>query len=435
MADLDPGVEPELDRFSRILPLPYRVSIIAVLGVWAWGVNLHYLYLIKIDVPALIRYPGRTSIHHAPHHASVYRLATLLSIPLAISLLLFWAITHGSASAVVAWEILPQSYIFLLIILFILPFYQLSKSGRYRFLSTLKRVSLGGLAQPQDGKFGDILLADVLTSYAKVLGELFVSICMFFSHDASSTAKPNRSCGGAILVPLLISIPSIIRLRQCLIEFLRVRLGKQNSNGGWGGQHLANALKYSTAFPVIILSAIMRSPNHQEATGLSEKSLYHLWLFAVLVNSLYSFYWDVTKDWDLTLLTSRRSPPTRFPRPATPSRSSGSLYPYGLRPIRHFHTPNFYYIAILIDFILRFTWSIKLSPHLDHFNDIEAGVFTMEVLEVARRWMWIFFRVETEWVRTIEAEDGGFSLTGNGAAGGGPMEILLGDMTGKIDDD
>jgi hypothetical protein len=24
----------------------------------------------------------------------------------------------------------------------------------------------------------------------------------------------------------------------------------------------------------------------------------------------------------------------------------------------------------------------------------------MEILEVVRRWMWIFFRVETEWVRT-----------------------------------
>jgi len=38
-----------------------------------------------------------------------------------------------------------------------------------------------------------------------------------------------------------------------------------------------------------------------------------------------------------------------------------------------------------------------LSPHLDHFNDLEGGIFVMEFLEVLRRWMWIFFRVETEW--------------------------------------
>ena len=43
------------------------------------------------------------------------------------------------------------------------------------------------------------------------------------------------------------------------------------------------------------------------------------------------------------------------------------------------------------------TWSFKLSPHLDHFNDLEGGIFLMELLEVFRRWVWIFFRVETEW--------------------------------------
>jgi len=47
--------------------------------------------------------------------------------------------------------------------------------------------------------------------------------------------------------------------------------------------------------------------------------------------------------------------------------------------------------------MLRCTWSFKLSPHLDHFNDLEGGIFVMEFLEVLRRWMWIFFRVETEW--------------------------------------
>ena len=83
---------------------------------------------------------------------------------------------------------------------------------------------------------GDILLADVLTSYAKVLGDLFVSGCMFLSPDISSTDKPDRNCGGAYMVPLIISIPSMIRLRQCLIEYMRVRNNpNKNASTGWGG--------------------------------------------------------------------------------------------------------------------------------------------------------------------------------------------------------
>jgi len=72
-------------------------------------------------------------------------------------------------------------------------------------------------------------------------------------------------------------------------------------------------------------------------------------------------------------------------------------YPYGLRRHRWIHEKELYYGAIVLDGILRCTWSIKLSPHLDRFNDLEGGIFVMEALEVIRRWVWVFFRVECEW--------------------------------------
>ena len=203
-----------------------------------------------------------------------------LSIPLICSFLLFWAITRGNSSAVRDWDILPQSYLALFAIVFIIPIHSFSRLGRYRFLATLRRISIGGIAETQDGKFGDILLADVLTSYAKVLGDLFISACMFFSSSHSSTAKPDRSCGGAFMVPLIIAIPSFIRLRQCLIEYRRVRLNMKSAgdsgSSGWGGQHLANALKYSSAFPVIVLSALQRGYD-PKGIGMSEAGLFRLW--------------------------------------------------------------------------------------------------------------------------------------------------------------
>jgi hypothetical protein len=68
-------------------------------------------------------------------------------------------------------------------------------------------------------------------------------------------------------------------------------------------------------------------------------------------------------------------------------------------------------MAIAIDLLLRCTWSFKLSPHLDHFNDLEGGIFLMELMEVVRRWMWIFFRVETEWGEHYEPHEGFCLLT------------------------
>jgi len=132
----------------------------------------------------------------------------------------------------------------------------------------------------------------------------------------------------------------------------------------------------------------------------------------------------VAKDWDLTLF-------------APASVRNNPEHPWGLRRHTHFHTKEMYYGAIVIDFMLRCTWSLKLSPHLDHFNDLEGGIFVMEFLEVLRRWMWIFFRVETEWGKSfgsifIEQKHANLHpvRTNRGPI---PDDTLLGDLNGSID--
>ena len=133
-------------------------------------------------------------------------------------------------------------------------------------------------------------------------------------------------------------------------------------------------------------------------------SLYRAWVLACLVNSLYSFYWDVTKDWDLTLL-------------APASEREAPDHPFGLRRRLHVHRPGVYYFAIALDLLLRHTWMIKLSAHLDRMTDWEGGIFAIQACEVFRRWVWIFFRVEAEWIRTT-------------SEGLGADDVLLVDLQG-----
>lgn len=444
--------------------------------MWAWGLNLHYLTALKIDVAQLIRYTpqereattanghahhGRPSPHYQTqtHHGSTYRLATTLSAVLGSSLVLFWLLTRRDPQRVVDLDWLPMSTLLALALVFAFPpvrgvgargggpvwasaagsyVSSLPHSGRMRLLATLRRVSVGGLARTRDGKFGDILLADALTSYAKVIGDLYVAICMFVTPDGSSTARPDRSCGGTVVVPALMALPSLIRLRQCLIEYGRVRRslhseeslpggGRPGGGGdlllasssppssGWGGQHLANAAKYASAFPVIVLSALMRSAQRAaDGSGdgdVSTPGLYRAWLVAVLFNSLYGFYWDVAKDWDLTLFSSSRD-------------RSAPDHPWGLRRRLMIHVPAVYYIVIVLDLLLRCTWSIKLSAHLDHVADFESSLFLVELAEVFRRWVWIFFRVEAEWLRNIQQP-----------VGLGTDDAMLADYVTKYDDE
>lgn len=160
-------------------------------------------------------------------------------------------------------------------------------------------------------------------------------------------------------------------------------------------------------------------------------------LLSALVNSLYSFWWDVTFDWGFDLLRPKEkrrstaranSPPRPLMLPRLHSRSAllgsqdpedaskesleeaerfdfyegpAKRYPYGLRSLLLFPLPV-YPFAILVDLILRLTWSAKLSSHLHSFIDEDRAIFLIEFAEMFRRWMWVFLRVEWEVVRERE---------------------------------
>ena len=114
---------------------------------------------------------------------------------------MFWKFTSGDASAVLTYEILPLSCFASIFLLAICPFNIIYRDERFRFLRVFKRIAVGGL--DQEGKFGDIMLADILTSYAKLLGDLWVTGCMFLG-GISPAGKPDRACGGKLAVPFVI---------------------------------------------------------------------------------------------------------------------------------------------------------------------------------------------------------------------------------------
>ena len=251
------------------------------------------------------------------------------------------------------------------------------------------------------------------------------------------------------------SIPYAVRLRQCLVEY--------NAPNNESRRPLYNALKYASSFPVIYLSAAQRivvsdmmalkGEDAARETWHGEHQLFRLWcainfliavtslicslcrLLAAAFNSLYSFWWDVTNDWGLDLLQPKHAggpihPSSHPPRPLLLPRlhSRSALlkhpvvspdglpdesvddppalshvhqrgpHPWGLRPVL-LYPLAVYPFAIIVDLILRMTWSAKLSSHLHSFASGDLVIFWIELAEVVRRWMWVFLRVEWELVK------------------------------------
>ncbi|KAB5515940.1 hypothetical protein DKX38_026588 [Salix brachista] len=178
--------------------------------------------------------------------------------------------------------------------------------------------------------FADFFVADILTSMSKVFSDVERSVCRMVHRQVATIAwfEADSVCGShSIGIPVALVLPYIFRLFQCLRQYKDTKEKTTLLNG--------------------------------------------------VINSLYSFYWDVTRDWDLSSFS-------RIFKSNKPSLCSHLLY--GRQWVLFW--------VIGSNFILRLAWTYKLSAHLRHNY---LTVFTITALEMFRRFQWVFFRVENEW--------------------------------------
>ncbi|PIA42651.1 hypothetical protein AQUCO_02000237v1 [Aquilegia coerulea] len=280
--------------------------------------------------------------------------------------------SHGEVSLAASQPVLLYAAVAMLLIF---PFDIFYLSSRYYLLRTLWRI----LLPLQAITFSDFFVADILTSMAKVLSDLERSACRMVHRQVATIAwfEADSVCGShSIAIPLVLVLPYMCRFFQCLRQYKDT--GEKTT--------LFNALKYSTAIPVIFLSALKYHVFPDRWTNIYRP----LWLLSSVVNSLYSFYWDVTRDWDLSS--------SRIFMFKNPSLISNLL-----------HARQWLLFWVLAsNLILRCTWTYKLSAHLRH-NYIT--VFTITLLEMLRRFQWIFFRVDNEWNKMNHRQSSSLPMT------------------------
>ncbi|XP_019055871.1 PREDICTED: SPX and EXS domain-containing protein 5-like isoform X2 [Nelumbo nucifera] len=293
-------------------------------------------------------------------HKEIWKCATWMTIIVPTSMTAYLCLySNGKESLAASQPVLLYAAVTMVLIF---PFDKFYLSSRYYLLRTLGRI----LLPLQAITFSDFFVADILTSMAKVLSDLERSVCHMVHQQVATIAwfEADSVCGShSIAIPLVLVLPYICRLFQCLRQYKDT---KEETT-------LLNALKYFTAVPVIFLSALKYHVFPDRWTKIYRP----LWLLSSVINSLYSFYWDVIQDWDLSIF----SPIFRFNRPRICSNML-----YGRKWV--------YFWAIGSNLILRCTWTYKLSSHLRHNY---LTVFTITALEILRRFQWVFFRVENEW--------------------------------------
>ncbi|WFD31793.1 protein-ER retention protein [Malassezia sp. CBS 17886] len=382
--------------FSLLLPPAFRVLLMVALGLVGSAVDVQVLQGWGMNLwtsQGLAQLPS----HHAPPSAA-----------------------HAASSGAALLYLLAACYAGWAFVCWTPYWYSVDTLHGVRTRGaqgweTLVRLCTPSLHQPV--LFCDVVAADILTSFAKVLGDVWQSLVVVYAtlEGVVVNASFLWDAQMSIVVPMLISAPYCIRLRQCLSEYLMTPAPTRTR------RPLYNALKYASAFPVIWMSALQRWTPHtpaMEAYGifLLPRTLRQtLWLLAVLFNTLFSFWWDVTNDWGLDLLQRpawetlrahhipelhRRSDAHADGAEATASTRHARRGSVLRGPEKPLPLPAvLYYAFILVNLVLRFTWSLKLSAHLQYLADWQRGLVLLEALEIVRRSVWVLLRVEWEYVR------------------------------------
>jgi len=180
-----------------------------------------------------------------------------------------------------------------------------------------------------------------------------------------------------VLQPGVVFLPLWFRFIQCLIR-------QRQTGDRW--PHQFNALKYGLMMTVTLFGAL-----HPLYTTFQSTVQFQLfWIALFTISTLYSAYWDICVDWGLgkvrlNFLNDRQMYPERW----------------------------WYYGAMVLDLALRFVWLYTLVPPQTQ-NGNTSGVSRFYVtaanwfapiamlLEMVRRTVWGFFRLENEQLRNTE---------------------------------
>lgn len=251
------------------------------------------------------------------------------------------------------------------------PLKLMHRKGRFALIKSLFRVVTAPFHKVT---FGDFWLADQLNSLVVVFLAVEYSVCYVlwdWTHPPDSQVCGLKTFMG--IRPVLTLLPAMFRFWQCIRDYYDSKKI----------QHFLNAIKYSTTFWVVVTAALysLHYPSGYPLDGAWDTvGLVYvaLWAVASCLRALYTFVWDVNRDWGLWRTTQRGR--------------------WLLRGDIVYKRPCIYHCAIFLDLILRFSQTLKISLGVYLHVSSDLLFTSLAVAEVFRRFVWNFFRVEFQHV-------------------------------------
>ncbi|XP_969695.2 solute carrier family 53 member 1 [Tribolium castaneum] len=341
----------------RIVCRLYRGPFLIIEFLFLWGINIYGWRSSGVNHVLIFEMDPRN--HLSEQH--IIEMAAIFGVIWCVSALSFLYSTELSIPAYIN----PFVLVLLMSAFLFNPTKTLRHEARFWALRVLGKVLTAPFFYVT---FADFWIADQLNSIVNLFTDIHYFFCFYLTNPSWSVGQDTNYCveKHMIIRPFMACLPAWFRFAQCL---RRYRDTKE------AFPHLANAAKYATSFFVVIFTALNTAYSEGEA-GMMESPFFYLWITASLISSCYAYTWDIKLDWGLF-----------------DSKAGDNKF---LREEIVYSSTWFYYFAIVEDFILRFGWAFSMSLTEMGYVHADLMVTILAPLEVFRRFVWNFFRLENE---------------------------------------
>ncbi|KAG6546090.1 hypothetical protein Mapa_012496 [Marchantia paleacea] len=351
----EPAGGPESIYLKTIFPL-FSVSALIIIHMIMYGFNVYYCRKWKINYAFMFDFKQGTELRHR----EILMAGTVLMTILLAAMTGHVALHSVTDSPYV--DFIPLGVFMILVILLFFPLNFFYLSSRKFLLICFIHLALAPLYKVV---LPDFFLGDQLTSQVPMMRNFQYLVCYF----TSSYFKTSNADGCTLnstfrgFVYFISLLPYWWRFLQCLRRYFEEHDFHQFQNAG----------KYLSAM-VAVGIRIQQS-----------RSTAVVWTVLLVLSSIFAtafqIYWDLVVDWGVLRRTSKNK----------------WLRDNLIMP----RSKYIYFLAMISNVILRLAWVQSITRFRFGQMDLFVADFFFASLEVIRRGIWNFFRLENEHLNNV----------------------------------
>lgn len=341
---------------ETMFPL-YSLFGFIVVHMIMYASNIYFWKRYRVNYSFIFGFKEGTELGYRPVLLLSFGLGTLALAAVLINLDMEMDPNTNDYKTVT--ELLPLFVVAIVMAIAVCPFNIFYRSSRFFFLAVMFRCIAAPLYKVS---LPDFFLADQLTSQVQALRSLEFYVCYYGWGDFRLRRNTCRSSDVYNTFYFIVAvIPYWSRFLQCVRRLIEE---KDISQG-------FNAIKYLLAIVAVCL---------RTAYSLNRGNGWRLaaWVFSALA-TFYGTYWDIVHDWGL------------LHNPCKTWLREKLLVP----------NKSVYYVAMVVNVVLRLAWLQTVLDFNSSFLHRETMIALLAILEIIRRGIWNFFRLENEHLNNV----------------------------------